>query len=621
MRPTRVYQAEKPNPRPILVEAPSQPHMFSQSDAAAIQQSDRVSGTEHGRNGWRTLINYISGGQGGSGGGGGLRGGAGGIGEGPTLQYDMKAERIVVKNFTSPEAPPSGNFRRIPLGDIDLRSDIQVNAETGAVWRRCERKSVRRMYSARVVGHTEPMTVALYEGEEEWKRDLSRYSCLRHPHILQIYASASSSGIHAVIFHDELVLFSHFLDLFRYSPVLTAYIMVCMFADWKSAYNYSTSILPVYYMSQICWIRHSTGRLCVDFNTLEHDSDNPYNRLPWPSEQLPTLKSILNLHDPPQESSVTASLGYHEWHLLCHFYLGLYGGSFILVRAEVKLGSIICWPLGGKFKDALEIAFATDACITQWSGWYGGEGVSGVCRGDSCATRYNSVDVFNRTLHLTKSIKTTAAPWLAQANYILSQLKIVSNHEDYKYIEEVWFQLDIGRPTRKPPDGYLFVCSPKDFETGPMSYRWPHRPAYWSLDSSGDNPLSHEDASSLGFPSIRLLTHVDVLSWDETVYVGLHKFDECKGFNPESQDVAKELGYPLYEISDGKWIERFLASMEWDLAMDREDGSDDSPWDAECCMTLDDYMREMEPDSDSDSDSDPDPDPVSLIEELTGEDV
>jgi hypothetical protein len=100
--------------------------MSSQSDAAAIHQSDRASATERGSNGCRAVINYISGiplhlnnensglfckgGQGGNGGDGGLQGydGAGGTGEGPTLQYDIKAERIVVKTFTSPEATPSG---------------------------------------------------------------------------------------------------------------------------------------------------------------------------------------------------------------------------------------------------------------------------------------------------------------------------------------------------------------------------------------------------------------------------------------------------------------------------------------------------------------------------------
>ena len=129
-----------------------------------------------------------------------------------------------------------------------------------------------------------------------------------------------------------------------------------------------------------------------------------------------------------------------------------------------------------------------------------------------------------------------------------------------EYIDEVEFYLEIGGTTQNPPDGDLFVCSPKDFETGPMSYRWPHRPAYWSLDPYGANPLSHEDASSLGFPPITLMTDVYASFWDKTVYAGLRKFDECKGFNPESQDVAKELGYPLYEVSDGEWIKGFLVS-------------------------------------------------------------
>ncbi|KAJ6456728.1 hypothetical protein C8R45DRAFT_791631, partial [Mycena sanguinolenta] len=98
------------------------------------------------------------------------------------------------------------------------------------------------------------------------------------------------------------------------------------------------------------------------------------------------------------------------------------------------------------------------------------------------------------------------------------------------------------------PDGYLFVCSPKHFETNPMSFRWPDCPAYWSLDPSGGNTLSPEEASSLGFPSITRRTRLFRSFWDATAYAGLRKFDECKSFDPESQDVARELGYPLYEV-------------------------------------------------------------------------
>jgi hypothetical protein len=39
------------------------------------------------------------------------------------------------------------------------------------------------------------------------------------------------------------------------------------------------------------------------------------------------------------------------------------------------------------------------------------------------------------------------------------------------------------------------------------------------------------------------------LSWDETVYTGLCAFHKGKGFDPDSQDVARHLGYPLYRLS------------------------------------------------------------------------
>ncbi|KAF7364425.1 hypothetical protein MSAN_01103500 [Mycena sanguinolenta] len=164
------------------VETPLQQRSISaRSDAHAAREPEL--GTERKSNGWRTLISYISSGQGGSGGGGGLHGGAGGTGEGPTLNYEIKAEHVVMKTFTNTEATPS-DFLRIPLGHIDLRSEIRVDVAAGAVWQhhRQKRASVRRMYSARVVGHNEPMTVALYQGdsvEEEWNRDLSRHSGIR----------------------------------------------------------------------------------------------------------------------------------------------------------------------------------------------------------------------------------------------------------------------------------------------------------------------------------------------------------------------------------------------------------------------------------------------------------
>ena len=99
------------------------------------------------------------------------------------------------------------------------------------------------------------------------------------------------------------------------------------------------------------------------------------------------------------------------------------------------------------------------------------------------------------------------------------------------------------------PDGYLFVCPPEDFQTGEHSLQWPDYPAYWSLDPSGAARLSTEDAKILGFSTLHIETVVSGYSWDNSVYDGLRRFHWGKGFDPESQEVAIHLGYPLYELS------------------------------------------------------------------------
>ncbi|KAJ7729178.1 hypothetical protein B0H16DRAFT_1275124, partial [Mycena metata] len=71
---------------------------------------------------------------------------------------------------------------------------------------------------------------------------------------------------------------------------------------------------------------------------------------------------------------------------------------------------------------------------------------------------------------------------------------------------------------------------------------------YWSLDPSGVGRLTVEEATALGFPSLLLSTTVSGFSWDASVYSGLRQFHAVKGFDPDSQDVARHLGYPFYEL-------------------------------------------------------------------------
>ncbi|KAJ7104752.1 hypothetical protein C8R44DRAFT_807819 [Mycena epipterygia] len=50
------------------------------------------------------------------------------------------------------------------------------------------------------------MTVALYQGnnaEENWKKEISKYSRLRHPNLVQLYGTVTSPcGVYAMVFHD-----------------------------------------------------------------------------------------------------------------------------------------------------------------------------------------------------------------------------------------------------------------------------------------------------------------------------------------------------------------------------------------------------------------------------------
>ncbi|KAJ7094157.1 hypothetical protein C8R44DRAFT_552109, partial [Mycena epipterygia] len=99
------------------------------------------------------------------------------------------------------------------------------------------------------------------------------------------------------------------------------------------------------------------------------------------------------------------------------------------------------------------------------------------------------------------------------------------------------------------PEGYLFLCPAEHLrdENG----RWlpnPECPAYWSLDPSGNQRPSPEEALGLGFPSLKLEMHVALNSWHKGVYEALSRFHAAKGFDPKSQDIARHFGYPLYEL-------------------------------------------------------------------------
>ncbi|KAJ7927336.1 hypothetical protein B0H13DRAFT_1048751 [Mycena leptocephala] len=162
-------------------------------------------------------------------------------------------------------------------------------------------------------------------------------------------------------------------------------------------------------------------------------------------------------------------------------------------------------------------------------------------------TRFDSGDVSNN-IYMDLHSEQHSEIWLSQANHIFSHLGITSHFTDYALVEYASFYIFVSKVSGNPPPGYLFVCPEKDLQIGPSSFRMPDCPAYWSLDPSGAERLSPEEAAELGFPSIRLDTYIVVDKWDADVYAALRQFHLAKGFDPDSQDVARHLGYPLYQL-------------------------------------------------------------------------
>ncbi|KAF8214466.1 hypothetical protein K438DRAFT_880481 [Mycena galopus ATCC 62051] len=140
--------------------------------------------------------------------------------------------------------------------------------------------------------------------------------------------------------------------------------------------------------------------------------------------------------------------------------------------------------------------------------------------------------------------------WLAQACHIFNSLDIKSNLEDYGFVSGIKSCLHLLGPIENLPPGYLFLCPLAGFETDlPGFFATPGCTAYWSVDPSGAERLSVEEARTLGLPDINSWMEVSVKYWDRSDYDGICQFHEAKGFDPYSQDVAIELGYPLFQVS------------------------------------------------------------------------
>ncbi|KAF7377032.1 hypothetical protein MSAN_00121300 [Mycena sanguinolenta] len=294
-------------------------------------------------------------------------------------KFTVTAETLT--NITNHYAAPSlpSDFRMIPMGDIDLRHEIRMDKYTGVSYFQRQRACVRRMHSAKAIiaSQKSRVTVVIYQGNDaelEWRRKIAKYMALRHPNIVQICGAASTGGIHAMLFNDDLIPVQEILDRHRDSHFSTVYIHACYNQDFTEAFKYIHSEFQqgLGLWGYTLWIRHSTGRLCTELTPTDDTSPISVN----PSK-FPNLSRIY----PFGAEAVTAfinSLTLAEYHRICSVNLRQYRCFDISASTIMSLGAVFRCS-SDLFEDSTEIAFLPSVqlhCLYHWT--ISGEGTRDV---------------------------------------------------------------------------------------------------------------------------------------------------------------------------------------------------------------------------------------------------
>ncbi|KAJ7200408.1 hypothetical protein GGX14DRAFT_699669 [Mycena pura] len=168
--------------------------------------------------------------------------------------------------------------------------------------------------------------------------------------------------------------------------------------------------------------------------------------------------------------------------------------------------------------------------------------------------------------HFTQSVKFLTEGniercWLAQANHFLSE-HLSQEHflaTVVRFCVTIWYPTDdiglrgtfmAGAPI---DDLYLFLFHPcVDVQDGLVSVEIPsvQDAYYWSLRPDGREPLSAELLDEIMPPQVRLDVYTVGKQWSQQDYQLIWDITRAKGLDPESSDLAIQLGYPLAVMHD-----------------------------------------------------------------------
>ncbi|KAF7374228.1 hypothetical protein MSAN_00305600 [Mycena sanguinolenta] len=297
----------------------------------------------------KAKIFNISGGTGGTGGEGGTNGGSGGAGEGPRVKFRMVSGKTITninKNYSTAPAVPAG-FRTIPLGDLDLQREIQLDRYSGVV-------SVRRLYSGKIHAEGTNVVVALYQGdgaEAQWRRDVKKYMVVRHPNIVQLYGTVSC----------DLIPYQHVVDLYRHSHLSSVYIVAYMNVEsWVWTFHRPATL------TLLQAVRHYISE---HFSRQVPCTLSGYIYMECLSETF-AQRGLGFLDRENSEATIIDALPLNHYYELTQWEFTTRRSISAAPSATVNISSVLHCPSDDTFDDVVEIAWLPNAELPSHRRWH-----------------------------------------------------------------------------------------------------------------------------------------------------------------------------------------------------------------------------------------------------------
>ncbi|KAK7063346.1 hypothetical protein R3P38DRAFT_3415111 [Favolaschia claudopus] len=418
--------------------------------------------------------------------------------------------------------PEFENFRRIRLGDIVAEKNLE-----GVRRIRKGRNVFRHVYTAKIHGSEPAMTVVMYEGSEKdskemWDKYISQHMKLRFLESPRRHVPTQQSFTMA-----EYESYKQMKDVYSVTPTHRVYfdrfvegemIHGCYLAVMMDVRELRSSMYTVWF--------HPAGKLCFEvhpapagqrFGILDQFDEGIPGTKPSAMNHFHNLKTDIRspgyLLPPVEVSKIIDSLDL-EFYYSELIDLRLWHRTIPLARnSNIRPHSVVKDVAG----DLQEVAYL-QVNPSPPQTWY--------------IQRGNDIQV--------------------EPHMMPNGWTRCSGTVEHKQLPDLNFELQLCCGSSEVPEEQFSPFAHANYIASHLRLQCSSysEEAYWSFDPSGDDCLSPNEALNLALPQASLEIFVSHAFVDEALFKDLHTFHTMKGFNADSQEIAKHLGLPLLYFGD-----------------------------------------------------------------------